>query len=95
MLRAKASTPSRLRALFTSSKVANAATLPTKKDEVLSDISSLVVNFGPQSLELNSLFPLQNSTPATPTSKRLSIFRKRFGSNKENQNASSGYSSFR
>ncbi|XP_052123724.1 early endosome antigen 1-like isoform X2 [Frankliniella occidentalis] len=69
MLRVAKTTPSRLRALFTSSKVANAATLPvTKKEEI--------------------------STPATPTSKRLSIFRKRFGSNKENQNASSGYASF-
>ncbi|XP_034235826.1 putative leucine-rich repeat-containing protein DDB_G0290503 isoform X2 [Thrips palmi] len=70
MLRVAKTTPSRLRALFTSSKVANAATLPaTKRDE--------------------------SSNPATPTSKRLSIFKRTFGGNKENQNASSGYASFR
>ncbi|KAK3927397.1 Leucine zipper protein 2 [Frankliniella fusca] len=69
MLRVAKTTPSRLRALFTSSKVANAATLPATKKE-------------------------ESATPATPTSKRLSIFRKRFGSNKENQSASSGYASF-
>ncbi|KAJ1523844.1 hypothetical protein ONE63_010401 [Megalurothrips usitatus] len=68
ILRAGKTTPSRLRALFTSSKVANAATLPVlKKDE--------------------------NSAPATPTSKRLSIFKRRFGSSKENQSAATGYSS--
>lgn len=70
MLRVAKTTPSRLRALFTSSKVANAATLPvTKRDG--------------------------SSTPATPTSKRLSLFKRTFGGNKENQNVSTGYASFR
>ncbi len=42
MLRVAKTTPSRLRALFTSSKVANAATLPvTKKEEVFTFLTML------------------------------------------------------
>lgn len=41
MLRVAKTTPSRLRALFTSSKVANAATLPVnRKDEVVEQLVS-------------------------------------------------------
>lgn len=46
MLRVAKTTPSRLKALFTSSKVANAATIPTRKDEVLSDVSKVAKFLG-------------------------------------------------